>query len=207
MPVMRTALIALSRNKTLQDMIVRVPVSRKMAMRAGLAQNGDAFRRGRDARRGRRSRARSQPAGHDRYARPSGGERRDPRGSGDRGGRVPDRARRAGRVGRQLERLAQADADGAGPGRRLLLRQCPAHRRPGGRTRQLRPGRHGRLGVHCAHDRHLPPAARRVPQRRPRGAGVSPPDAIRRGGAHRRRHGSLPAVQGRLRRAGHDRLP
>jgi proline dehydrogenase len=33
MPVMRTALIALSRNKTLQDMIVRVPVSRKMAMR------------------------------------------------------------------------------------------------------------------------------------------------------------------------------
>lgn len=33
MPVMRTALIALSRNKTLQDLIVRVPVSRKMAMR------------------------------------------------------------------------------------------------------------------------------------------------------------------------------
>ena len=33
MPVMRTALIALSHNKTLQDLIVRVPVSRKMAMR------------------------------------------------------------------------------------------------------------------------------------------------------------------------------
>lgn len=33
MPVMRTALIALSRNKTLQNLIVRVPVSRKMARR------------------------------------------------------------------------------------------------------------------------------------------------------------------------------
>lgn len=33
MPVLRTALIALSRNKTLQDLIVRVPVSRRMAMR------------------------------------------------------------------------------------------------------------------------------------------------------------------------------
>ena len=33
MPVMRTALIALSRNKALQDLIVRIPVSRKMARR------------------------------------------------------------------------------------------------------------------------------------------------------------------------------
>lgn len=33
MPVMRTALIALSRNKALQDLIVRVPISRKMARR------------------------------------------------------------------------------------------------------------------------------------------------------------------------------
>jgi proline dehydrogenase len=33
MPLMRTALIALSRNKTLQHLIVRVPVSRRMAMR------------------------------------------------------------------------------------------------------------------------------------------------------------------------------
>ncbi len=33
MPVMRTALIALSRNKTLQDLIVQVPVSREMARR------------------------------------------------------------------------------------------------------------------------------------------------------------------------------
>lgn len=33
MPVMRTALIALSKNKTLQNLIVRVPLSRKMARR------------------------------------------------------------------------------------------------------------------------------------------------------------------------------
>lgn len=33
MPVMRTALIALSRSKALQDLIVRIPVSRKMARR------------------------------------------------------------------------------------------------------------------------------------------------------------------------------
>lgn len=33
MPVMRTALIALSRNKTLQNLIVRIPISRKMARR------------------------------------------------------------------------------------------------------------------------------------------------------------------------------
>ncbi len=33
MSVMRTALIALSRNKALQDLIVRVPISRKMARR------------------------------------------------------------------------------------------------------------------------------------------------------------------------------
>jgi proline dehydrogenase len=33
MPVVRTALIALSRNKTVQDLIVRVPVSREMARR------------------------------------------------------------------------------------------------------------------------------------------------------------------------------
>lgn len=33
MPIMRTTLIALSKNKTLQDLIVRIPVSRKMARR------------------------------------------------------------------------------------------------------------------------------------------------------------------------------
>lgn len=33
MPIMRTALIALSKNKTLQDLIVRVPMSRRMARR------------------------------------------------------------------------------------------------------------------------------------------------------------------------------
>ncbi len=33
MPVMRTALIALSRNKTLQNLIVKIPISRKMARR------------------------------------------------------------------------------------------------------------------------------------------------------------------------------
>ena len=33
MPLLRTALIALSRNETLQDLITRVPASRKMAQR------------------------------------------------------------------------------------------------------------------------------------------------------------------------------
>ena len=33
MSIMRTTLIALSKNKTLQDLIVRIPVSRKMARR------------------------------------------------------------------------------------------------------------------------------------------------------------------------------
>ena len=124
MPIMRSTLIALSRSKALQDLIVRVPVSRHAARRfvAGetlvdaiaaviaLNQQGmlatldhlgeNVLERGRSPCRGRRV---------------------SPGAGSDRG------------CGRGVQRLRQADPDGPRPERRLLLCECEPDRAPGRR--------------------------------------------------------------------------
>ena len=101
--------------------------------------------------------------------------------------------------GGRLQRLREADPDGAGPGRRLLLRQREPHHRPqAAELRNFVRDRHGRLGIHRAHDRAVSPPAPAVRQRRVSRAGLPAPDAGRRGGSDRRRHGPFPPLQRRL---------
>ena len=153
MPVMRTTLIALSKNKSLQDLIVRVPISRQMARRFVAGETlADAIAAVQSVN------AQGMLATLDHLGENVATEA-EARAAADEYLVALD-ALCAARVDCNVSvKLTQMGLD---LGDDFCLANVSRIVRAGGRLRQLRAGRYGRLALHRTHHRHLSPAAARV---------------------------------------------
>ena len=188
--ITRTALLYLSRQNGLKDLLTRFDASGGSPAGSSPARTSttpwppSATSRGRDHGLLRPTSARASP----RRPRPS------------RKSRVLARPRPDRRRGDQFERLGQADAARARHRRRALLPQRAPHRRGGRAPIEFRAPRHGGHPEDRRHAARLPPLARGVRPGRRRHPVLPLPERGRRRGTAPAR-GAHPALQGRLRRA------